>query len=541
MRFLQSPPGWYFLAFLSGILLSLAWPSSGFAPLLFIALVPLIFVEDIAIRLRDRHSPWLFFGSAYFCFFTFNLLTTWWVKYASLFGAVAAIVCNALFMALVFQLWHFTRSRLRGVSGYVALPVYWISFEWLHLDWDLSWPWLTLGNGFAGWVKMIQWYEFTGVLGGTLWVLVINILLYVTIKQRLFFNVLIDYRRTLFLLLLIIAVPLMWSVYRYHSYREQHNPVSIAVIQPNIDPYNEKFSGMSSDAQLKRILELAAEVTNDSTDFIVAPETALPDGMWEENLSDQHQVRQLRRFADEYPRARWVIGLSSHKFYPDSNHRSATARKFTQQDGYYDSYNTAMQIDRDGVIQLHHKSKLVPGVEKMPFPEIFKHIDKFAIDLGGISGSLGVQDTPSVFTNHVDDHVVAPVICYESIYGAYLAKYIRKGASLIFIITNDGWWSDTPGYRQHLKYATLRAIEARRSIARSANTGISCFINQRGDILQATAWWVPAFIKAEINASDIITFYVRFGDYTGVAAVAAACFLLLLTLSPFGKRRHTSP
>ena len=230
-----------------------------------------------------------------------------------------------------------------------------------------------------------------------------------------------------------------------------------------------------------------------------------------------------------------MIGLASNKFYPDSNKRTVTARKFTRQDGYYDSYNTAMQLEQDGTILLHHKSKLVPGVEKMPYPGVFKHLESFAIDLGGISGSLGVQDTPTVFNNKSDNRVVAPVICYESIYGDYLSKYMQQGASLIFIITNDGWWSDTPGYRQHLKYGTLRAIEFRRSIARSANTGISCFINQRGDILQPTKWWTPIAIKGVINANSNKTIYSQLGDITGtIASVCAVIFILLLISTRFG-------
>src|SRR5574343_444659 len=71
---------------------------------------------------------------------------------------------------------------------------------------------------------------------------------------------------------------------------------------------------------------------------------------------------------------------------------------------------------------------------------------------------------------------LAPAVCYESVYGDFMAKYIRSGAEVICIITNDGWWGNTPGHRQHLAYAKLRAIETRKQIIRSANTGISCFV-----------------------------------------------------------------
>jgi len=182
---------------------------------------------------------------------------------------------------------------------------------------------------------------------------------------------------------------------------------------------------------------------------------------------------------------------------------------------------------------------LVPGVEKMPFPALLKPLEKYAIDLGGMPGSLGVQQERSVFVSHSDHRKVAPAICYESIYGEYCGEYINKGAGLIFIITNDGWWRDTPGYRQHCSYARLRAIETRRSIARSANTGTSCFINQRGDIDQPTAFWVPAVISATINYNEEITFYAKYGDYIARVSCFVAVLMFLYALANrFNKLRE---
>lgn len=124
---------------------------------------------------------------------------------------------------------------------------------------------------------------------------------------------------------------------------------------------------------------------------------------------------------------------------------------------------------------------------------------------------------------------VATAICYESVFGEYVSRYINNGANIIFIITNDGWWGNTAGHKQHYLYAKLRAIENRKSIARSANTGTSCFINQRGDISQATEWEKDAVINQTIYANDIITFYDRNGDYIGRTAIWVAVFLFLLS------------
>jgi apolipoprotein N-acyltransferase len=112
-----------------------------------------------------------------------------------------------------------------------------------------------------------------------------------------------------------------------------------------------------------------------------------------------------------------------------------------------------------------------------------------------------------------------------------MTQYIRKGANLIFVITNDGWWGNTPGHRQHFTFSKMRAIETRRSVARSANTGISAFIDQRGDVYQATEYWVPAVIRQTINANDEITFYVKYGDYIARLSAFVAVFLVLIAIS----------
>ena len=125
----------------------------------------------------------------------------------------------------------------------------------------------------------------------------------------------------------------------------------------------------------------------------------------------------------------------------------------------------------------------------------------------------------------------APVICYESIWGNYVSKYVKKGAQFIAIITNDGWWGNTSGKDQHLQYAKLRAIENRRWVARSANTGISGFINQRGDIVQQTKWWQPAALNQEINLNEEITFYTQAGDiaaYLGLVLALGGIVILIV-------------
>ncbi|HWY12774.1 MAG TPA: apolipoprotein N-acyltransferase, partial [Bacteroidia bacterium] len=216
--------------------------------------------------------------------------------------------------------------------------------------------------------------------------------------------------------------------------------------------------------------------------------------------------------------------------------KTNTARKFSNSNDYYDSYNTAVYIDTLKNITLYHKSKLVPGVERMPYPGFFKYFEKYAIALGGTMGSLGTQKERTVFEDNNLKIKLAPSICYESIYGNFMSEYIRKGAQAICIITNDGWWGNTPGHKQHLSYARLRAIESRKQIIRSANTGISCFIDEFGNISQPQPYGEFAVINAEVSLNDSKTFYIRFGDLISLLSIILTIIFII-----YGriKRRET--
>ena len=133
---------------------------------------------------------------------------------------------------------------------------------------------------------------------------------------------------------------------------------------------------------------------------------------------------------------------------------------------------------------------------------------------------------------------IVPAICYESVFGEHIAAHIRNGGNLIAIMTNDGWWSDSPGYRQHLTFASIRAIETRRDIVRSANTGISCSVDRKGVIHDATNWWVPAAVRVTVHLHDEITFFVRHGDLIGL--VATFCSPLIILVMIFVGARRTN-
>lgn len=525
------------LSLLSALLLIIVWYSSSMFFLIFVAFVPLLLLEENYFD--TRKNSFGVFNYAYITFFLWNLVTTYWIYKATPVGAAMAVLANSAVMAFVFWMYHLSRRYTNGKIGRYAFIFWWITFEFLFFRTEISWPWLTLGNAFADNVQIVQWFEYTGVLGGSLWVLFANIIIVSSIgevvigrpsmKKRLIAN------GSLFLLL--ILTPIIISIYKYNNYEEKGEPVEVVVLQPNIDPYHEKFGSMDALEQITRLLSVADNMITPNTKYVVGPETAIVEIIWEEHIQDYASIRMIKQFLKENSHVSFIVGASTRKEYKPDDVPSPTARKFKNADRYYDRYNTALQITPYD-IDFYHKSQLVLGVEKMPYYKYFKFLDAFSADLGGTVGSLGVQEEPSVFK--FQGSVSAPIICYESIYAEYVTEYVKKGAGILFIITNDGWWGDTPGYKQHLRYATLRAIENRRSIARSANTGISAFINQRGDIIKPTKWWVPTAIRHEIYENEEITYYSKNGDYLGrVTTFFTVLIVLLMVVSRISTKKST--
>ncbi|MCW3084291.1 MAG: lnt [Bacteroidetes bacterium] len=516
------------LSVFSGVLLALGWFPNGIFPFLFFGFIPLLIVEEHFYNNRDL-KPRLLFALSYLAFFIWNILTTWWIKNASFGGAALAIICNALLMSFTFMLFHSVKKRIGQKWSSVLFICFWISFEFFHNNWELSWPWLTLGNAFADTPSIIQWYEYTGIFGGSLWILVMNVFLlnfilnFKTISKK-------QKWKDALIILTVLVVPMIVSVLLLPIINFNKGGISVVVVQPNIDPYNEKFEA-PYDEQLKKMLALAGQKITSETDYVIFPETALVENnIQEESINQSGSVAILNAFLKKYPKLKIITGASTMKVYKHGEELSVTARKFTQQDDYYDSYNTALQLDTSEKIQIYHKSKLVPGVEQMPFPFIFKHLEGLAIDLGGTTGGLGTQTERTVFASPDNSMKAAPVVCYESIYGEYVSEYVRNGANFIAIITNDGWWGNTPGYKQHLRFGALRAIETRRWIVRSANTGISCFIDPYGKIIKPTKWWTPDVIEQQIQLHNDETFYTKYGDYIARAALCITFAMLIYSL-----------
>ena len=525
----------FFLAILSGSLLAASWVTYGITPLIFIAFVPLL-LADSHIRSHYKHTKRKIFILSYIAFLIWNIVSTWWIWNSTHVGAVLAISINSLLMTLTFLLYHLVAKRSTQKLSLIFLVAIWLSFEKFHLWWDISWPWLNLGNVFSEKITWIQWYEYTGAFGGSLWVWLLNIIFYIATKDYL-----TDKNRALLakrvgIAMLFFAIPVVISYYSYINYSEKGlKTADVVVLQPNIDPYEEKYQ-FSNESTSEAISYFLLDKLDHKVNFIITPETMLARNILIDELANSAPVNTLKNLFLAFPQVNWVVGVSLLKFIEDKKDVTAQSNYLAEQKIWYNDYNSAFLLNydyfRSDTLPLYHKSKLVVAVENFPYQHLLKPIlGDMLINLGGTIALKTTQSERSVFTGRETFGKAAPIICYETVYGEFVTDYIKKGANFLAILTNDAWWGDTQGYKQLLSYTRLRAIETRRSVARSANTGISAFINGRGDILKALPYRDFNTLRCTIALNEEVTFYVRMGDYIARIAGFLAFFIFLYAIA----------
>ena len=523
MRFVRQ----ILFSFLSALLFFISWPPNSLPVFIFIAFVPLLWLVFKFNTGKSNHSSWFLFASFLLVFFTLNFALTSWVMNAHWGGGLFASCFNTFLMSVVFILVYKIKKWKGERHALIAFPILWLAFEYLHLNWDLTWSWLTLGNVFSETTWMIQWYEFTGVLGGSLWVLLVNTILYYALSKFLSKT---SFLKPILIVFVLFLIPVCIS---YATLLTTKHPkeasVNVVIVQPNYEPHFEKFS-VPQNLQLLRVEAILDSVWKSDPDLIVLPETFITDWIWESKIDMAPVVQSMRSWLKDHPQTQILTGASTAKILDETDYLKPTARR-GRSGILYEIFNTALLISVDEPVQIFHKSKLVPGAEMTPYHFLFKPIlDRFPIELGGSIGNFGVND--SIFNLKSKHGSFTSLICYESIFGDYVSKFMRQDSQWICLISNDGWWGKTYGHQQLHSYARLRAIEIRRYIVRSANTGISSVINPFGSIEHFLPYEQTGLIEATIYKSDIRTFYSKYGDYIGrIASFLAIVYILQVAIS----------
>ncbi len=555
------PRSSYLFSILSGILLGLSFPPfgliAGFAA--FLGLVPLL----IALERSERWFDAAKIG--YVGVFVWSLIATYWVGGWKgegnvdpflMFAGIALTVAHPLFFMLPILLYDATRRRYGALSALIALPVYWIGFEYLHSVGDLSFPWLNLFNTQTYNLLYIQFIEFTGSYGLSLAILLVNILLYVLIRYKIVFGAKIalatnalGVKKKIQIycvagISVIMILPYLYGMLVNPFPIKGGRGVNVTIIQPNINPWAKWQANARAVTDSMYHSSMTALAKNSTaSDLLIWPETAitypLTIARTAEDLQDLYGF--INRIGIPV-----LTGIPDREEYEKGRDSIPSDAKATASpDLFYRDWNSALLFYKEPSgkfnYQRYHKQKLVPFGERVPFVDaipVLGDIFKWGVGLG----SWNTGKNYDVFAlpykggsiSQIDTARFCTMICYESVYPDFVREFVQRGAEFITIVTNDGWYGKSSGPHQHNQYAVLRAIENRRWVARSANTGISSVIDDRGNIVEETELMTSASISTRIPLKRELTLYTRIGDVIAIpfmwVTLASAFFFFLMGL-----------
>ncbi len=538
----------YLLAILSGVLLGFAFPPTGLAGglLAFVALVPLLIALQSADSLRKT------FYTAYVAMFALGLVSNYWVggwksmsevdPFLMVAGVLLAIV-HPFFLVAPFLLYDMTRRRFGKTVALYSLPIFQAGFEYAHSFGDVSYPWLNLYNTQSYNLAYVQFIEFSGPYLLSIAIVLVNVEIFQLVRRSQGKSVLSHG----FALLLLILVPYLYGAYAMNQHEPSRSSLRVTVVQPNIDPWAK----WSVDNQ--RILDTNFSATrtalnqvHDSTDLVLWPETAIT--FYITTPAKNYELGQLYHFIAETGRP-ILTGFPDRMDYQTGRDSIPSDANYSGMGGfYYRSWNAAMMVYMDSSGHMHreayHKQKLVPLGEHVPFVQYFPFIGRlfqWGVGLGSWNYGDGYEPLELPLPSQHDTLRIPPMICYESVYPSFVRHFVDHGANALAVITNDGWYGRSSGPYQHKQFAVLRAIENRRWVVRSANTGISTVIDDRGRFVKSLPLFTSGSITERVPLIERKTLYVRLGDFIAIPAMLFGLVVWLYALGTWLSQRRRKP
>jgi len=485
---LLPPLPFVFPCILSGVLASLSFPNVSMWPLIFVAFVPIF-----ATVMRDRPSPRDSFKIGHMFGFVYFVSLLWWIVALvpsadiKIPGVMSpALILIGLYLGLFSGLFMWLMSRFaqfRVGAMLLGAPALWVLIEVVRSSGELAFPWGNVGYALVESPPMIQITSITGLFGLTWLVLMINVLLASVVVLRMRARV----------ISVTAAVVLVFAVWWYghtsiSNWNDVQRPtVSVAIVQPDID-LAIKWKPEFKDSTLRLIERLSREAASTGAEFVIFPETSAP--VYIEN--DSRYKNTLVNLATELQVAIY-IGFLDHRY--------------NGPDDALNIFNSSGVFDPSGQLEKYDKRHLLPFGEALPLSTKFRWLRK--IDFGQANFHPGPDRGPL----HAATMSFTPLICFESVFADQCRDGVRQGTELFINITNDGWFGDTPGPIQHAQMSVLRAVEYRRFLLRSANTGVSMVVTPTGEISEYIGLYQPGIIVADVAPINVRTIYSRYGDW----------------------------
>jgi apolipoprotein N-acyltransferase len=505
---------YYFI--ISGILLAISFPPF---PLFFTSFFAFIFLL-LGVESYKEGEIKSIFWKLYLTFFIFNLSTLWWISSFQeqtdpflMASGFAVDLFHPFILMIPMYFYLKIRSYFSRNISILLFPVIYTAFEYFHSVGELSYPWISIGNSQINNTYFVQIADLFGVWGITFIIAMVNSLIllsyykYQETKQY-------DFVKITSILFLVIA-PNIYGIVRVNNFeheelKQNNESIKIAVLQPNINPWEKWSSGPI--AQIDYLLRLQDSLSkHDDFDLAILPETSIL------RISDEFNKELNLSFLQNWVNKSNTSLLSGfiHTYeYKEGESRQLSARYDKYNDLWEESFNSAIMINpKDSLYKVYHKGKLTPFAERIPNLEYFNFLTEFISWGVGISAwGLGQEKFNLEYNKDGKKTKIASIICIESIYPDFCREFTEQGAEVLAIITNDAWYDGTPGPLQHYNIARMRAIENRRYIARSANSGISGFISPIGESLKEATIMSKEAISFDVPKLNEKSVYVFIGD-----------------------------
>jgi len=481
-------------AALSGLLLALSFPKPGFSILAWLAFLPLLY----AVR---GASPKNSFKLGFLSGFVAYLSVFYWLNIVmTTYGNLSPLVSLALTMLLAGYLALYIATAVclsrfaedHSVPPLISLPFLWVALEYIRAHVFTGFPWASLGYTQYRTLPLIQIADITGVYGLSFLIVLLNVFLFqlwrwVRGKDGATYPFMAT--ATAVSLLLLTLFYGFVSLVKDDTGKD----VKVALVQGNI-PQDVKWDAAYQEETVAIYERLSRKTVGTFPQLIVWPESSLPF-FFEKELEISKRVGSLAKELDSY------LIVSSPVL--------------EDEDGKERLLNSAFLISSDGkTVGRSDKLHLVPFGEYVPLAGLFPFAGKLVHGVGDFSPGRAVTPLSAPFGR------LGILVCFESIFPEISRDYVRNGAGLLVNITNDAWFGDSSAPHQHLSMTVFRAVENRVPLVRSANTGITAFIDSKGHVLGMTRLFREALLNGNIRMGAVRSFYTIYGDLFALSCVA---------------------
>lgn len=408
-----------------------------------------------------------------------NIVPVYWLSGLHFWKGVLAYFVFTLLYFFVFLLALFVKKYSNKNTGSLSLIILWMWIEYSHHFSDFGWTWMILGNVFSLRPEYIQWYSYTGVFGGSIWIWLISYLIYHTIQN--------NHKWYYVLLVILLFIPFFFPKNKIIGQQKTE------VIYVQLDKSFDKLTDVQkTDTIIKKIEK---EITK-KTQFIILPEIFFSD-IWFHSFENHLGYTKFRNLVNKYPNTSFVIGANLLKIPLDTTGSHLESRSGIR----YKKYNIALYISKKSKTKIKGKKFLVPLSEYMP-PYVSYFINE-------VSNYQRENVTTNVFG--IDNIFTSNFICYEASNSILTAQQQHDELSnFITMIANESFFKNEYARKHYLNICLLRSIEANKYIIKSTQEGTACVIDNKGVVEEITLNQIFKIRKTIISLQKSNSFYIQY-------------------------------